>query len=266
MDGILASVIGNCKVYRYVWKLWYNEPVEKKKAPNYTAKRIEHSVKSKSKLTKKNTIRAESTDISWDKQKKKWYLGIGVIMLGVLLFNVVIIGTMLHLKKTPAVQKPNEAYWFMLHRKSQKELFYRGVPGDASHSSLLKTFTVKTGIPEERPTPLPQLVGRKYWLVIEKADSFENPETSPYFLTLNIPAPDEEPYGPTPYNECRGEQCSWVLPGAFGLHGIASDSSRLSPENPGSSGCIRHRDEDITYLYNRLNPKIEEIRYYIEDI
>ena len=68
-----------------------------------------------------------------------------------------------------------------------------------------------------------------------------------------------------PYTECNG-QCNWILPGAFGLHGVNGDLSRLSIENPGSSGCIRHSDEDITYLYNNLDPQKEEIRYYIEDI
>lgn len=78
---------------------------------------------------------------------------------------------------------------------------------------------------------------------------------------------EEEPLGPEWRDPTTGEkiQCKGILPGTFGLHGIASDASRLSPENPGSSGCIRHRDEDIIYLYQLLDPKKEEIRHYIEE-
>jgi lipoprotein-anchoring transpeptidase ErfK/SrfK len=161
----------------------------------------------------------------------------------------------------PALSK---SYWFVLHRKSNKEYLYTGIPGEVQKSTLVKKFTVKTGIPGERPTPLPQLVGRKYWVITKKEET-ENPETAPYFLTLNVPGIETEPYGPVPYNECAG-QCNWILPGAFGLHGVNDDNSRLSAENPGSSGCIRHSDADISYLYNILDPQKEEIRYYIEDI
>jgi hypothetical protein len=165
-----------------------------------------------------------------------------------------------------------QSYWFLLHRKSNKEDFFYGVPGVMEESKKLQTFVVKTGIPGERPTPLPQLLGKEYWVITAKEDSSENPETAPFFLTLNIPSPTDAPYGPVPYSECdgpastqRGEQCDWVLPGAFGLHGIAGNPEKLSASDPGSSGCIRHRDEDITYLYNTLDPEKEEIRYYIED-
>jgi len=156
-------------------------------------------------------------------------------------------------------------YWFLLKRKSNIEYFYSGIPGDKSNSKLIRQFGVKSGIPGERPTPLPQLVGRKYWKIVKKEAQLDNPETAPYFLTLDIPAPSEEPYGPVPYTECGGAQCHWILPGAFGLHGVNGDESRLSKDNLGSSGCIRHRDEDITYLYNLLDPENEEIRYYVED-
>lgn len=197
---------------------------------------------------------------------KKWYLGIGLIMVFVFSLNAGLIMFLQTRQTKPPVtmKKEQEIYWFMLHRKSQKEFFYRGIPGDPSKSKLLRTFDVKVGIPGERPTPLPQLLGREYWKVIDEMEQFDNPETFPYFLTLDIPVPSIEPFGPSPYMECNG-QCNWILPGAFGLHGIASDSSRLSSENPGSSGCIRHTDEDITYLYHLLDPKKEEIRYYIED-
>lgn len=62
-----------------------------------------------------------------------------------------------------------------------------------------------------------------------------------------------------------GKQCNWNLPGNFGLHGTGGNPSKISPEDPGSSGCIRHSDEDITYLYEILEPEKGEIRYYIKD-
>lgn len=158
----------------------------------------------------------------------------------------------------------NKSYWFLLHRKSNVEFLYYGVPGDALQSALLKTFQVKTGQPGKKPTPLPQLFNRDYWILIDKKESKENPETAPYFLTLDIPY-DTEVYGPMPYLECDG-QCNWEMYGEFGLHGVNGDNIRLSKENGGSSGCIRHSDQDITYLYNLLNPDKEHIRYYIKDI
>lgn len=166
--------------------------------------------------------------------------------------------------RVAGVSTQKSSYWFMLNRKSNTENFYKGVPGDASKSVLIKTFKVKTGMPGERPTPLPQLIGRDYWVLIKKEIS-DNPVTAPYFLTLDVPTSEEEPYGPAPYLECDG-QCNWVTAGAFGLHGINGDLTRLSQEDPGSSGCIRHSDEDITYLYNLLEPQTEEIRYYIQDV
>lgn len=169
-------------------------------------------------------------------------------------------------RKEISQQSAKNAYWFVLQRKSNKEYLYSGIPGEKEKSTLVKTFQVKAGIPNERPTPLPKILGKKYWLITDKISSKDNPETAPYFLTLNIPAPSEEPFGPSPYKECNGTQCNWILPGAFGLHGINGDISRLSLDNPGSSGCIRHSDTDITYLYNVLDPNNEEIRYYIEDI
>jgi hypothetical protein len=161
---------------------------------------------------------------------------------------------------------PKESYWLLLHRKSNVEYLYSGVPGDRGKSRLLKIFPVKTGVPGERPTPLPRLLGREYWLITGKVETKDDPETAPYFLILDVPYSDEYPFGPSPYLECGGEQCDWILPGSFGLHGINGDPARLSSGNPGSSGCVRHRDEDITYLYNLLDPDEEEIRYYIEDI
>jgi hypothetical protein len=168
------------------------------------------------------------------------------------------------------VDADDSSYWFLLHRMENKEFLYFGVPGDARRSELVRTFVVKSGIPGERPTPLPYLVGREYWVITRKyAD--DNPETAPYFLAFDVPGVFEEPYGPVPYEECDGpassadQQCNWVLPGEFGLHGVNGDMSRLSEDNPGSSGCVRHSDSDITYLYDLLHPEREEIRYYIID-
>ncbi|MBI4097059.1 MAG: L,D-transpeptidase [Candidatus Levybacteria bacterium] len=196
--------------------------------------------------------------------EQKKFLRITIaIVLSVLIFNIAFGAFLLSWQKKS--EKPVEKYWFVLHRKSNKEELFKGIPGDRKKSSLVKTFVVKTGIPGGRPTPLPKLLGKDYWLLVAKEEQKDNPETAPYFLTLNIPAPTDEPYGPTPYTECNGQQCHWILPGAFGLHGIAGNPDRLGKEDPGSSGCIRHKDEDITYLYNLLDPKKEEIRYYVED-
>jgi hypothetical protein len=185
-----------------------------------------------------------------------------------ILFSLLLIFVLVRAYEEKPSQKmigERETYWLFLHRKSNIEYLYRGIPGDRANSNLVKRFDVKSGIPGEKPTPLPKLLGKKYWIITKKESSADNPETAPYFLTLNIPVSDEEPYGPVPYEECNG-QCNWVLPGYFGLHGVNGDESRLSNEDQGSSGCIRHKDSDIRYLYNLLDPEKEEIRYYIEDI
>ncbi len=160
-------------------------------------------------------------------------------------------------------QEKQDQYWFLLHRKSNVELLYKGVPGSATESALIKSFQVKTGEPGKKPTPLPQLFGREYWIITKKYDTSENLETAPYFIELDIPHTELEPYGPEPYLECDG-QCNWELPGPFGLHGVNSDNTRLTHDNLGSSGCIRHTDSDIRYLYELINPD-DNIRYYIED-
>lgn len=167
-------------------------------------------------------------------------------------------------------QAKKELYWFVLLRKSGIEYLYKGTPGVVNDSQLVRKFQVKTGSIDS-PTPLPKLVGEKYWKIVKKESSVDNPETAPYFLQLDVPAPEEWPYGPVPYEECKdiysnNIQCSWRLPGFFGLHGVNGNLTKLSDEDPGSSGCIRHNDKDITYLYNLLSPENEEIRYYIEDI
>ncbi len=161
--------------------------------------------------------------------------------------------------------QPKKEYWFVLNRKSNKELLYFGEAGNKDSSALVKTFTVKSGIPGQRPTPLPALLGREYWLITAEYETFENPETAPYFLALDIPVSEEAPFGPEPYDECNG-QCNWELPGAFGLHGNNGDPEKLAEGNPGSSGCIRHTAEDITYLYNLLDLNNSQVRYYVYDI
>lgn len=161
--------------------------------------------------------------------------------------------------------RQKESYFLVLHRKSNTEYLYKGIAGDTNNSRLLKVFQVKSGIRGVSPTPLHDLMNREYWVITKKEPSFEDPETAPYFLTLDVPTTDEWPYGPVPYAECNG-QCDWVIPGYFGLHGVNGDETRLSSENPGSFGCIRHSDSDITYLYNILTPENQEIRYYIRDI
>lgn len=156
-------------------------------------------------------------------------------------------------------------YWLLLHRTSNIEFLYQGTPGNTKRSTLLKTFKVKTGIPGQKPTPLPTLLGRDYWTIVKKFEVKDNPELAPYFLTLDVPYTDIFPFGPEPYLECNG-QCDWEIPGSFGLHGINGDFSKLSETNLGSSGCIRHRDEDITYLYNLLKTEHLPVRYYIDTI
>ena len=188
-----------------------------------------------------------------------------------LVFLIIALFLLLFLPKTipDTSDKTNftvkKSYWLVLQRKSNKELLYFGVLGNVNNSKLMRTFQVKTGIPGSSPTPLPRLLGREYWLLVKKESSADNPETAPYFLQLDIPATGEWPYGPVPYEECNG-QCDWILPGYFGLHGVNGNLAKLSQKDPGSSGCVRHKDEDITYIYNLLNPESEEIRYYIEDI
>lgn len=193
--------------------------------------------------------------------RKIFTLLILVVLLGSYLFNDN------YSSKSLEVLSSNTktSYWLLLHRKSNVEFLYSGVPGEKDKSTLIKTFIVKTGIPGQSPTPLPKLLGRQYWLITSKESSEENPETAPYFLTLDIPVSEEYPFGPTPYSECNGE-CNWQIPGYFGLHGVNGNEEKLSNEDPGSSGCIRHTDSDIIYLYNLLDPEKEEIRYYIEDV
>lgn len=162
-------------------------------------------------------------------------------------------------------EESNDTYWFILHRKSNLEYLYYGTPGQKEESELVKKFQVKTGVPGQKPTPLPQLMGREYWVITQKFETFESEETAPYFIALDIPTTENPPYGPVPYEECEG-QCNWEIPGLFGLHGVAGVNKRLALQNEGSSGCIRHKDQDIAYLYNLLEPEKEEIRYYVLDI
>lgn len=208
---------------------------------------------------------------TYSTMKKRFFQLLGIILILVLV--LVLISLKASENKEQVV--PEQKYWLLLHRKSNLEYLYKGAPGEKSKSKLVRTFQVKSGIPGERPTPLPNLLGRDYWLITGKVETKDSPETAPYFLILDIPYSEEYPFGPTPYLECNGpadakamagKQCDWILPGSFGLHGINGDLTRIDAENPGSSGCVRHKDEDITYLYNLLDPEDEKIRYYIRDL
>lgn len=169
--------------------------------------------------------------------------------------------TLFCVREALAQTTPTYTYWFSLARDIQVEVLYFGLPGEIHGSFPIGIYRVKTGIPDKRPTPVPQLIGRPYWLITKKYPT-ENPETAPYFLELDVPVSDGPPYGPVPYPECGGA-CDWVLPGAFGLHGVNGDLKKLSVENPGSSGCIRHTDQDIRALYELLDPEKQEVRYYV---
>lgn len=159
---------------------------------------------------------------------------------------------------------PRGEYWLILNRTTNEEILYFGKPGSQQESLPLKKFKVKDGVSGKRPTPRPQLLGRDYWLVVDKYESLDNPETAPYFLQLDVPVTSDWPYGPVPYMECGG-QCDWELPGYFGLHGVNGDNSRLSYENEGSSGCVRHSDEDIKFLFDNLDLSNGGVRYYVID-
>ncbi|MBP9716766.1 MAG: L,D-transpeptidase [Candidatus Levybacteria bacterium] len=197
-----------------------------------------------------------------------------ILILSILIISLIpVLGLLIFPNKevkSEQIKAPKTSHWLMLNRKSGIEILYEGVPGDANNSKILRRFQVKTGA-SWSPTPLPKLLGREYWTIIKKESSMDNPETAPYFLQLDIPTTEKWPYGPVPYTECldfsgNNIQCDWILPGYFGLHGIGGNESKLSLEDWGSSGCIRHKDEDITYLFELLDPEKEEIRYYIADI
>ncbi len=163
---------------------------------------------------------------------------------------------------TVQAEEQSTLYWFSLSRTAQMEWLYVGTPGNKWASIPIGIYTVKTGRATSRPTPVPQLTGHAYWR-ITRTYGTQNPETAQYFLELDVPVSDGPPFGPLSYPECGGN-CNWVLPGAFGLHGINGDRSKLSDADPGSSGCIRHKDQDIRALYNLLDPNKGEIRYYVD--
>lgn len=189
---------------------------------------------------------------------------LGLVLLLLILLSLVYFQKIQKYAEVLSLQV-EKSYWFILHRGSNKEYLYFGEPGKKENSALLKVFNVKTGIPGQRPTPLPKLLGKEFWLITGKHEVLDYPETAPYFLALNIPVTENPPFGPEPYLECEG-QCNWELPGAFGLHGNNGDPEKLAVTNPGSSGCIRHSSEDITYLYNLLSPESSQVRYYIDDV
>ncbi len=189
------------------------------------------------------------------------FLLVFITLVSIVVYNIQYSVSSVSQSQNTEIEK-RDLYWFELQRSSNIENLYKGIPGDKAQSIHVRSFRVKSGIPGERPTPLPQLVGREYWIITDKEEQRNNPETAPYFLTLDVPVSDITPFGPTPYEECNG-QCDWILPGAFGLHGTGGNPLKLSDMDLGSSGCIRHSDEEITYLYNLLDPENNEIRYYI---
>lgn len=192
----------------------------------------------------------------------KGYIAFFMVLLAIGIGAYVLLTRPISQPVSPAL-KPQ--YWMLLKRASNIEYLFYGIPNDPKQSTVKKTFTVKAGVPGKKPTPLPSLVGRDYWLITHKLEAFDNEETAPYFLVLDVPVPSAYPHGPQPYLECDGRQCDWELPGYFGLHGVNGDNDRLSLANEGSSGCVRHRDEDITYLYHLFTPEKNPVRYYIVD-
>jgi hypothetical protein len=58
-------------------------------------------------------------------------------------------------------------------------------------------------------------MGMHIWKITAKTAVFDNPETAPTFLTLDVSAPSVASYDPEPYLECNG-QCDWVTFGEFG--------------------------------------------------
>src|SRR5688572_20793004 len=118
---------------------------------------------------------------------RKKTLGIigGCLLVAATIFYV---KTVSNKSLSPQSIPQKESYWLLLHRKSNKEYLFLGTPGQKERSKLIKTFTVKTGVPGENPTPLPQLLGKKYWTIVAKERVEDNPETAPYFLTLDIPS------------------------------------------------------------------------------
>ncbi len=214
----------------------------------------------------KNTVLYYST--KWDKKEAKSRVKFSVLSVLLVAVCALFLGFLagLNIHEKPQVLSESvqvDEYWFLLHRKSNVEMLYKGVPGDANQSALIRTFQVKTGVSGKKPTPLPQRFGRSYWTITKKYETSDNPETAPYFIELDIPHSEEESYGPAPYLECDG-QCNWELPGPFGLHGVNGDTSRLGQDNAGSSGCVRHTDSDIAFLYELIKPE-DATRYYIED-
>lgn len=159
---------------------------------------------------------------------------------------------------------PETSYWFRLNRRENIETLNYGPNNLPQLSLMVWFFRVKTGVPGQKPTPLPQKTGRPFWLVIDKYQTRDNPETAPFFLVLDVPGTETSPFGPRPYRECAG-QCNWKIPGYFGLHGVAGVESRLTIPEPGSSGCVRHRDFDISFLYHVLDPRRNPIPYFIPE-
>lgn len=173
------------------------------------------------------------------------------------------------------ISTPDESkYWLLLHRASKKEELWQGIPGDKNNSKRKEVFDVNPGIPGERPTPLPSKLGKEYFTIKTKRETYPEEknklEMGNYFLIFDIGLSKEElqkdPFGPSPYNECgadKNSQCNWETPGDFGMHGISGVETKLT--DAGSSGCVRHSDSNMDDLYLLLKDVDYEIRYYIED-
>lgn len=171
-------------------------------------------------------------------------------------------------------QTPTDNYWFLLDRLNKKEYLFQGPVGVRDRKYLVREFTVLPGLSGQTPTPVPSKVTptREYWTF--NSATLKSPVGDisnggqPGFLKLDIPY-DNSLGGPVPYLECGPSgtsQCNWNTPGAFGLHGVDNNHPLT---DPGSSGCIRHNNTDIQYLYNLLSNVVNNnpntIRYYIED-
>ena len=99
-----------------------------------------------------------------------FFLGIFVVVIALLaIFSI--FNRDKQTVKILASETKKENYWFLLHRKSNIEYLYKGQPNDIENSNLIKTFKVKVGVPGQKPTPLPNLLGREYWKIIDKFET-----------------------------------------------------------------------------------------------
>ncbi len=168
----------------------------------------------------------------------------------------------------PPAQTLGNTYWFLLNRQKRYEILYKGTPEKITQSQVVKISTINPGSPGDEPTPIPQKLGKKFWSLTgevrlhpQDSDPTGYEKFGPYFIVLDVPfknQPDPscnnngttDCYGPVPYKECGpslDQQCNWHTPGEFAIHG----NDKLDP--PGSAGCVRHSNTDITEIYDTLN-------------